>query len=521
MMTSSNTQPAFSRLSVISCCSPRRHEPETSESDTNGDITKIPPTNLDIHTVEAPLELTSANANLRISDTGLDELIFNGTLDLYIVPRVGYPERDCCYEDETIDEWFLSEDAWTQTPEASERGLCMFLSTLRVFAKVIGPQQMDDDNNRDSVLHVVHTLTRFPPAVRAVAALMFRRSLRYSERAALIQCVRQLLRVFVPMDLIGGDQSRLLEASRLLFGFILDKAKSTEWLKWSERYNAPYFRRGCRLMDNRNKRTMDTVLFPYESSQLGLVERGYYVALQSRGPLDFSDRTSLGKTEPSRGITKRVVILSGGVIKETHVFNSAALLATIRNYDRFDQYRDNDIMRRALQNFPSLTEMAGMAARDRLAVVPPVDLRKSSAPVLTLDEEGLLAVYLERAACAPPDCDFTIFRPTRDGEHTMDVSEVTQKLVPILRRRENDGTDIFDAFGEQRRQHMIPNEVIMICVDCSSSMKSPSELTDPSIPRRSTYTIWKRHIGNLAGCAQSSSPILALRDLKGNVVQGA
>jgi hypothetical protein len=266
---------------------------------------------------------------------------------------------------------------------------------------------------------------------------------------------------------------------------------------------------------------MDTVIFPFESSKLGLVERGYYVALHSRGPLAFNDGTSLGNTKPSRGITKRVAILSGGVIKETHVFDPAALLATIRNYDmNHDQYRDNDIMRRALQNFPSLTEMANMAARNRLAVVPPVDLRKSSAPVLTLDEEGLLAVYLERAACAPPDCDFTIFQPTRDGEHTVDVSEVTQKLVPILRKREKDGTDIFDAFGEQRRQLMPPKEVIMICVDCSASMNSPSELTVTSA-RRSTYAIWKRHIGDLAGYAQSSSPVSAFHDLKGNVIQGA
>ena len=61
----------------------------------------------------------------------------------------------------------------------------------------------------------------------------------------------------------------------------------------------------------------------------------------------------------------------------------------------------------------------------------------------------------------------------------MDVAIITQLLVPILEKREADGTAIFDLFGtSQRRKVGTPDEIIMFCVDCSSSMRKSSDFEE-------------------------------------------
>lgn len=50
----------------------------------------------------------------------------------------------------------------------------------------------------------------------------------------------------------------------------------------------------------------------------------------------------------------------------------------------------------------NLHHLAELAERQGLGVVVPSGLPSSEAPVLTLDREGFLAVYLGKAACAEP-----------------------------------------------------------------------------------------------------------------------
>jgi hypothetical protein len=64
-----------------------------------------------------------------------------------------------------------------------------------------------------------------------------------------------------------------------------------------------------------------------------------------------------------------------------------------------------------------------------------------------------------------------MFRPTSSViEEAVDVSIITQLLIPILERRNADGTAIFESFGDHTRQVKDPDEIVMLCVDASASM---------------------------------------------------
>jgi hypothetical protein len=74
---------------------------------------------------------------------------------------------------------------------------------------------------------------------------------------------------------------------------------------------------------------------------------------------------------------------------------------------------------------------------------------------------------------------FTIFRPTRGGEETVDVAIITQLLAPILEQREADGTSVFDLFGgPNKRKSGAPDEILMFCLDCSVSMSKASDFEE-------------------------------------------
>ena len=70
---------------------------------------------------------------------------------------------------------------------------------------------------------------------------------------------------------------------------------------------------------------------------------------------------------------------------------------------------------------------------------------------------------------------FLIFRPGGVGEEQIDVSIVMQLIAPILKRRREDGTWIFDLFaGVNQKKMREAGELIMFCVDCSRSMEDQS-----------------------------------------------
>jgi hypothetical protein len=124
----------------------------------------------------------------------------------------------------------------------------------------------------------------------------------------------------------------------------------------------------------------------------------------------------------------------------------------------------------AQAEYSNLQYLATMCSNSGLSVVPPSDLPSASPPVLTLDRHGFLAVYVGREGCGgAPGKDILTFRPLV-GEEAVDVSVLTQLLIPILERRKADGTAVFEAYGNHHRQIKDQDEAVIVCVDLSMSM---------------------------------------------------
>lgn len=63
-----------------------------------------------------------------------------------------------------------------------------------------------------------------------------------------------------------------------------------------------------------------------------------------------------------------------------------------------------------------------------------------------------------------------------------DPAIVAQLLSPILALREADGSAILDAIGDPTERKLeIPEEILMICVDCSASVEDSTGFYDVSV----------------------------------------
>ncbi|KAH7403530.1 hypothetical protein BKA64DRAFT_669265 [Cadophora sp. MPI-SDFR-AT-0126] len=465
----SNQNNAYAKLPIISICSKQRHGElkRSRSSNFRGPHTSPGSTGLDLHTWESPIELSTTNMNLTLDDLCLTECAIDGILNIYVVER-RFSNNDETENESGKDAIFLESDAWRHPVIQSSRGVSMLLSSLRVFTERISARQMEFPN-QDAILHVVHLLTRFPPAVRAVQILMNGKSPRPSERAALAQALYEVLKEVVPMQLIKSDPGRYFEGTRLLLGLILDKAKHLK-LQASDRM--PYIS-AISVLDLRNTFTMEPIIRPVQTP-FGLVEEGYYDAFKLEGPLYFKTGEGPMTSIPLEQRIKRIALLSGGSVPQVTVFDLNFLNST-------SCYVDKGGMNFAIpgRELCDLSYLSALCSRHNMSVLPPASLASADSPALTLDRNGALSVYVGRAPCSQPGRDISIFRPTTGGEETIDVSIVTQLLVPIIEAREADGTAIFDAFGDgTRRKFKEPDEIIMVCVDCSSSMSEDSDFIE-------------------------------------------
>jgi hypothetical protein len=172
--------------------------------------------------------------------------------------------------------------------------------------------------------------------------------------------------------------------------------------------------------------------------------------------------------------TRRVSLLSGGLISQITTLD-LNLLNSMSGYASKGDI-DSIIPPRELAD---LNHLSALCSRNEFSVLAPSALSSAESPALTLDREGLLAVYVGRAPCAQPGQDISIFRPMKGGEETIDVAVVAQLLVPILEERESEGTAIFDAFGDGfQRKFKAPDEIVMVCVDCSNSMSQDTDFIE-------------------------------------------
>lgn len=396
----------------------------------------------------------------------------------------------------------------------SERGLANLLSSLRVFADLTSASNMEA-NQQDSVLHVIHLLTRFPPAVRTMHILMRGETPSLSERAALSQCFYEILKDVVPIRVIKSDHTRYLEGTRLLLGLILEKSKHIKLLPHDSHAILPYV--SMSVFDLRSADTMKPVRGIPVQTQSGLLETGTYNAFVDKGILNWNNGRDSSRIHAHDAQWNRVAILSGGAKSKVVTFSADAAAFSLRYADRGDV---NNVITK--QDYSSLLHLASLCSRNGLGVSPPSTLSSVTPPVLTFDREGSLAVYVGREACGGnAGRDILMFRPIA-GDEAVDTAIITQLLEPILARRKADGTAVFEAFGDHHRQTKAPDEAVMFCVDLSTSMNErcglvdieESEDTDASVnlrPRADFPSSASHLVENKGG------ERLAFDELKGNV----
>lgn len=263
----------------------------------------------------------------------------------------------------------------------------MFLASLRVLlSKVPMGNDVTSLTTRGTILRVFHSITRFPPAVRAIAADRGTQSTVFGKSS-----VESRLR---PVLTKGYTIF-----SRWVLGFPLSGRISLVWIRasksfglvlWSERFSHPYCRPGYRRLDLQNNSTDEIVVHPVISSDLGIVERGYYDSLHASGPLQFRNGDHVGSIATENSISTRIVRISGGVIRSALAFDRKALEAKVRN----SSWDEPPYVPIHPEELPNLVSLANLASVHGLALEDSLRPKTAPSPVLTMDETGLLPSML-------------------------------------------------------------------------------------------------------------------------------
>ena len=475
----------FEELPVVAVCSANRHPIQRrrssdafdscDSSDGTFDTTKSSPLTsvLDLHSAEGPIETARLNASAE--ELGLTELVVNGVLSIYAIERRHQPSSG---SGKTLgkDKMFGLAPHW-EIPgiKSSDRGISALLSSIRVFADAISARNFDT-NQQNLVLELFHRLTRFPPAVRALRILMQNSSLRSNECAAIAQPLFRSVRRLVPQALIKSDERRYFEGSRLVFGFLLCKVQEMKdkmpVTASDEQIMGPYLRL-FRTVDLRDART-DEIIVHAVQTEIGLMERGCFEAFKPGGTL-----SKLGLIFPEISGTAgdqrelRAALLANGSSPEVGYYDCDVLQASLAREGGSDLVIELLVLSRHLGN------LAVAIRQTAMDVVHPTFLKTAQAPVLSLDRDACLCVYVGRVACAAPDRDISVFRPVAAVEEAIDVNIVAQLIEAHIEARKVDGTLVFDLFSESAGlKEVTPTELLMVCVDCSASMNRGSAFLD-------------------------------------------
>ena len=451
----------YKKVPVAAICSRQRHTPVHARVDideTGHRRSKV----LDLHTAEIPISPACMDATLE--EVGLAGLNPGGVVDLYAVSRTTTGQNAQAIGKSSV---FRARAHWEPRVVQSDRGMAMFLSSLRVFASLV--QEMgEDERSQDAILHAFDLLTNFPPALRALYVLVQGKTPTAVESAAFSSAMFQALDSFAPHDIIGTDQSRVFELSRLFLGFVLEKART---FKLPEDGDAqlPYLTSLQSTVDLADSKTGEAVMRAVQTSQ-GVVEATVFDAFQDGGVLSASNLSSrMTKLEVNADLT-RLAFLNGGTTTTITAFSK------ITDY----RYGDNGDINAAIDlgELSELSHLAELCGRNKLAVHRPSQLSSAVTPCLTFDRNAHLAVYTGEQPCGDPGHSSILFRP-QHGDETIDSSVVEQLIAPIIQSYEADGTAVFDSLGGAAvRRLQAPDEILMFCVDCSASMRQPTDFRE-------------------------------------------
>lgn len=442
----------YKRTPVVSLCSKQRHVPIHARVDVDGSD-RIRPQVLDLHTSELPIHPACFDSS--VDALGLSALAVDGVVDIFAVLRTSSAELPILKGKSAI---FRDLAHWEPSTFQSDRGMAMFLSSLRVFASILQDMQ-DDKNSRDAAYYAFDELTQFPPALRCLHLLVSGKTPAVFDCAALSQSMLEVLKGNVAIDAITLDPARLFEGSRLLFGFILESAKSLRITADDESPNEEEAAQELRYTsafhtyETHDHKTHEPVLHALQTSE-GLVEAILFDSLQEGGILaDTHLQSFLVQVEADPRLI-RFALQSGGTCPEVLVFSSGALK------DSYGSQMGVPTHSLDLDQLRDLLRLSDICGRNSLAVHGPSQLGSAIAPCLTFDRNAHLAVYTGEQPCGKPGHSSIIFRP-QHGEETIDPSVMEQLIAPIVKTREQDGSAVFDAYGgTQVRIMQNPDEII-------------------------------------------------------------
>ena len=457
----------YKKNPTVAICSKHRHTPAHARVDydeTGQRKSRV----LDLHTSEQPIHPICMEATLE--DTGLRALAVDGVTEIYVVNRNTVSQSSAAIGKAGI---FRARTHWEPSVVQSDRGIAIFLSSLRVFVSLVQDMRQDE-RSQDAVLHTFDLLAQFPPALRSLFILMQGKTPTTVESAAFSHAIFNILDDFMPTDIIGTDHHRVFEGARLLFGFVLEKARTLK-LSAEEGATLPYLS-SLEMVEQRDYRTNEAVMRAVQTAN-GLVESNLFDAFQEGDVLASSRmQTYMVKKELNANLS-RWALMSGGATSEIAVFSASKLHSNYRYADAGDAGAGIDC-----GEWAELNHLAELCGRNKLAVHKPSQLANSVAPCLTFDRNAHLAVYTGEQPCGDPGHSSILFRP-RHGDETIDAAVIEQLIAPILAGYEADGTAVFDALGGAavRRLHA-PDEVLMICVDCSASMRQATDFAEVNDP---------------------------------------
>ncbi|KAK6502352.1 hypothetical protein TWF506_002933 [Arthrobotrys conoides] len=405
--------------------------------------------------------IEAKNRDATIEELGILDLLADGILDVYAITRnlenstaTSTSDTDSENDDEEIigiGEIFSFNPHWQIRPQQSDRGSATFLSSFRVFAHCISSREMTA-SKQEAILRVIYGLTRFFPILKSLRILMSGQSLSPAQSALCVQCFYELLKELIPKKLVGDDESRLLEGSRLLFGYILEISRLVDI---DESDNLP-LQDAFKTVDLSDATTSKLIKDPV-LTDAGLVDASSIPELPSAVVLPLP-----------ANIARIFKLTTTDGCSEYSYFDTSEI------QNAFHFYYGIEIDPRMTRDPHYL---AGICEACGFVVTLPGDLAKASAPCLTFDSTGHVAVYTGRAPCADPGKDFQIFLPLSGKEITVDVAVITGLLGPILEARKNEtGGSTLDAVGiATNRKQNDPEELVMFVVDCSQSMNDVSE----------------------------------------------
>lgn len=452
----------YSKTPVISLCSQQRHIPVHGRIDLDGGD-RIRPQVLDLHTSELPIHPACFESSIEALD--LSAVAVDGIVDIFAVFRTSSTVSPLLRGKSAI---FRDLAHWDPSVAQSDRGMAIFLSSLRVFVSIL--EDMENEGSaQDAVYYAFDELTRFPPALRCLHILVDGQTPTVFECAALSQSVFEALRNHVGMDAITQDSARVFEGSRLAFGYILESAKLLRTAlddnvpNEDEVSNKLRYTSAFHTYDNRDCKTQEAVLHALQTSN-GLFEAGLFHSLQDGGVLaDTHLQLPLVQVETdprlsrfakqSGGISPRVLALSLDGLRDSYNSQTEAGHRPL-NLDQLNE----------------LLQLAEMCGRNGLAVHGPSQLASAVAPCLTFDRNAHLAVYTGEQPCGDPGHSSIVFRPNH-GEETIDPSVIEQLIAPIIKTYEQDGSAVFDVFGgTEVRRLQDPDEIISKFLSMSANI---------------------------------------------------